>query len=158
MDKVYLNSDLLIYYKSALLQELELGNIDADISTHLIKICDSKSIRPIFSKKGNNSINNRDLESYLRIAFTQELDFKRINLISKNLKEKYSIKYKLQFSSLIIQPYIQKKREITTFNKSSKWLIDPNYFNVSQIEFRLKKGDKNRHQEFWNDLTSLLLN
>jgi hypothetical protein len=157
LNKLYLNPDLLVYYKSALLEELELGNIDVDISTHLIKICDSNLIRPIFSKKGKNSINNKVLESYLRIAFTKEFYSKYLKEIVNNLNKKCNTQNKLRFSIIFIKPTIQEKRERNEYNKSSKWLVDPNYFNISQIEFRLKNGDQELHDEFWKDLTYILL-
>lgn len=56
----------------------------------------------------------------------------------------------------IINPYVQIKRETNKKNRGAKWLTDPYYFNINQIEFKLSKGDDSLHISFWNDLNNLL--
>lgn len=154
--KIYLNKQLKDYYKHCLEEEIKLGKIDKNISNHLLTISKSKNIVPIFSKKGRNDISNNYFESYLRISFFEHIDSLIIENIRPKLEQKYSIEKDSEFMLKIIDPYIQINREINEKNMGAKWLTDPYYFNINQIEFKLSKGDDSLHNSFWNDLTNLL--
>lgn len=154
--RIYLNKQLKDYYKYCLEEEIRLGKIDKNISNHLLTINKSKNIAPVFSKKGKNDITNNYFESYLRISFFKHFENLIIKNIGPKLEQKYSIEKESEFMLKIINPYVQIKRVTNEKNRGAKWLTDPYYFNINQIEFKLSKGDDSLHNSFWNDLSNLL--
>lgn len=149
--KKYLNSSTRKYYSNALLVELNTNSIDEGIKPILEKICKSESFRPIFSKKGNHDTKYKCLQSYIRLAYTLNGE----ELLEQEIIPYLSNKYLVRSSSFSHKwniPRIQKERDVTKENKGAKWLTDKNYFNISNIEFRLEGGNDILHNNFWNDL------
>ena len=156
MNKIYLNDHLKTYYTSCLREELLLGNIDQGIKDILLSLCEGKNVRPLFSKKGKHDIKNY-LHSYLQFSFTSVVEHQLLTNIKPTLETNFSLNRQYDCNGSELPPRIQSKREITEINKGSKWLVDPNYFNVSQIKFDLSKGDSKLHDKFWVELGDCLI-
>lgn len=155
LNKKYLTNDLKEYYSKCLREEIELGNIDKGLSDYLISISDSCNIRPIFSKKGKN-ITGNGLRSYLRIAFTKEIENILYNELVPYFMTNFNSNRKYRFKFKEIEAHSQEKRNINEHNNGSKWLVDPEYFNVTQILFELKNGNQDIHEKFWHKLEEKL--
>ncbi|HRE79191.1 MAG TPA: hypothetical protein PLL09_15345 [Flavobacterium sp.] len=150
-DLKYLNSSSKKYYCDSLFGEMDTNSIDEEIKPTLEKICKSDSFRTIFSKKGNHDIKQRCFQSYIRLAYTLNGE----ELLKQEIIPFFSNKYNINGSSFTCKwniPRIQIERAVTKDNKGAKWLTDKNYFNISNIEFRLEGGDDILHNNFWNDL------
>jgi hypothetical protein len=156
LNRIYLNESSKKFYAQCLNEEIELDNINRSIVKHLLAISQSDNVRPIFSKKGNDSIYKRKLHSFLRIAFTKEAEKKLFNQVIPYFEKKYGNNNEYLFKWNEIKPYKNIARNITDYNKGAKWLVDSEYFNVSQIIFELKKGNEEIHNKFWNELKSKL--
>lgn len=156
LQRIYLNDSLNKYYVNCLIEEIESNNIDEGLAEHLLSISKSKNVKSIFSKKGVDSINKRDLHSFLRIAFTKEAEIKLFNQIKPFFESKYGNIKQILFDCYERKPSVSISRDITIHNKGAKWLVDSEYFNVSQLTFELKKGNKELHDEFWNELNRKL--
>ncbi|WMI66827.1 hypothetical protein RBH94_06595 [Aestuariibaculum sp. YM273] len=149
MNKIYLDENLKNYYTNCLLEEIKLENIDKGIEDYLLLICKNNSIRPIFSKKG---IDFGKHYSYLKISYSKHSEDTILKKVIPYFETEYSDnRYKCVCCE--IKPYIQTKRKVTIENEGSKWLVDSNYFNISQIRFELKGGSEDLHEKFWSELS-----
>lgn len=158
VDKIYLDDELKNYYSNCLEEEIKLKKIDNGLIEPLRLISNSKNIRPIFSKKNKDSI-GRNNHSYLVIAFTVNVESILLTEIKHYFLSKFNTDRNYKCSFIELNPYSKENgRAVTEVNKGSKWLIDAEYFNVNQIRFELKKGSKELHIEFWNELSSMLAN
>lgn len=92
----------------------------------------------------------------MRVAFTQEIEHKLNDIIIPYFRETYSSNDNIEFNCFKESPRTEKGRKTTEQNKGAYYLTDPEYFNISYIEFRLDKGDWEIHDEFWRDLREKL--
>jgi hypothetical protein len=155
VNKIYLNKQLKDYYSDCLEKEICNKNIDDGIIEHLRLISKSENIRPIFSKKGKDSF-RRNLQSYLNIAYSLNIESKLMTEIIPHFKSKFDSNDQMEFVYKEIEPKVNSKRETTKENKGSEWLVNPDYFNISQIRFELKRGSLKQHEDFWNECSKLL--
>lgn len=156
MNRIYLNDNLLKYYKEALVQEIENQSIDPEIAEYLLKISNSQNIRPLFSKRGKDLL-GRNLESYLLIGFTSNVESILFNNVIPYFESNYNSERKIECKCFEVPPYVTNERDANELNKGSKWLTDPNYFNISKIRFNLNGGTYELHNNFWIDLSKHLI-
>lgn len=158
MKKILLNDNLKIYYSESLEESIESDNefwdLDEGIKNHLISINNSKNVRTIYSKKGKDLANFR-FESYLRIGYTEKIEQELFNKIIPLFFNKYNLSTS-EFSLEVIEPHKQSERTKTKENNGMRCITDSNYFNITQLMFKLKSKNNNIQDEFWNELNNTL--
>lgn len=160
MDEIYLDSNSKEYYcsdfnENVLTETHEFWKLNETIKPYLIELNNCKRIQPIFSKFPDTDNFATNIESYINLAYTKDLELNLFREIIPHFISKYNHIFESKFYYIFLKP---KENPMYTPEKSNfkiGCIINPDYFRINQLKFVYENQNIEKHIEFWEDLTNI---
>jgi hypothetical protein len=148
---MYLNNELKSYYLRAI-EELDsdkygkFERIDKGLKKHLDQLNSTNNLQSIFSKYQPAYDSFGANESYLEIAFKQEVQ-SELEIKIKEFSEKYEVSYTAEFKFHLNAPI--HPNTVFVENSKAAWMNNNNYFNIYHFHLTFLSSDNVEHEAFW---------
>jgi len=156
MGNIYLDKDKKNYYYSDFTDNVladtdNFWKISELIKSHLIELNECKKIQPLYSKFPNNGQN----ESYLELAYIKDIEL----ILFREILPYFIIRY-TQGEAKFYYTFSKPKDNPNIVSGKSKFkmgcLINPDYFRINHLRLLFEEYNKDKHKEFWKELTNKL--
>jgi hypothetical protein len=161
MDDIYLNSDLKTKYmddfeNKVLKVTLEFWRICDNIREHLIRINKNPKIQTLYSKypAGKHEMDHK--ESYLKFAYSQNIELVIFREFLPMLVGKYNQKNSSIFNYMFHEPYTNPNCDGEKSEIDIACINDKAYYMINHIRITLHSGNKRVHDEFWEFIANEL--
>lgn len=154
MIEIYLNSELKSKYMDDFENKVlkvthDSWKLSDNIREHLIKINENQKIQTLYSKYPEGK-HEMDLnESYLKFAYSQDVELEILRYFLPMLVGKYNKKYRSIFNFIFNEPKDNPNYNGEESVVDIACLNDKDYLRLNHIRIVLNSSDKNIHDEFW---------
>jgi hypothetical protein len=154
MDDIYLNKELKTKYMADFENKVlkvthESWKLSDNIREHLIKINENPKIQTLYSKYPEGKHEMDYDESYLKFAYSQNLELKIFRYFLPMLVGKYNQEFTSTFNYLFYEPYTNPNFDGEKSEIDLACINDKDYYRINHIRIALNSGNKQVHDEFW---------
>lgn len=161
MDNIYLSASTKASYQRDFIENVlsethEGWKLSSFIVDHLVELNKSNDVQPLYSKFPDNSLSLSRNESYLEIAYAENVELKLFRETLPTLLIKHNDNgSKLNY--LFHEPRDNANYRDGARNFKMGCLTNPDYFRINHVRISFYNDYKENHVRFWDDLKNSLI-
>ncbi|MEY3498420.1 MAG: hypothetical protein RL308_89 [Bacteroidota bacterium] len=163
MKVIHLFPELKDYYmkdftENVLTYDSEFWELDEGLKEILIKINVNENVQTLYSKRYSSGKHMNEHESYLMFTYSSNVEQKLFKELIPEITTKYSCGIGYDNTTCFYTfTYPEKESNNNASNINLACIKDGNYFNVNHIKMYLQSYSLEKHDEFWDDITRMLV-